>query len=146
MPLMKHFCLSLALLLAGPVAALAQTATDALNLNFERLDHKTGRPAGWWAQPNGAYEMAADSVVRQQGRYSLRIRSRDKKPDSKEFGVATLRIPASFRGKTIKLTGFMKTENIQGSYAGLWLRVDGDEGTLDFDNMSKLNVQGTTDW
>jgi C-terminal processing protease CtpA/Prc len=85
-------------------------------------------------------------VVRQQGRYSLRIRSASKKSDSKEFGVATLRIPASFKGKTIKLTGFMKTENIQGSFAGLWLRVQGDEGTLDFDNMNRSNVQGTTDW
>ncbi len=134
------------LLLAGPAAALAQTTIDALNLDFERIDRKTNRPAGWWAQHNGTYEMAADSLVRQQGRYSLRIRSVSKKPDSKEFGVATLRIPASFRGKTIRLTGFMKTENIQGSYAGLWMRVEGDEGTLDFDNMSKLNVQGTTDW
>ncbi|WP_161599559.1 S41 family peptidase [Hymenobacter nivis] len=145
---MKHLFLCLGLL-AGCTAARAQTTPAALNLDFERIDHQTNRPTGWRAQlngTNGAYEMVADSVVRQQGKYSLRIRSVDKKPDSKEFGVAILRIPANFRGKTIRLTGFMKTENIQGSYAGLWLRVDGDEGTLDFDNMSKLNVQGTTDW
>ncbi|MDO7845239.1 S41 family peptidase [Hymenobacter sp. M29] len=142
---MKHFCLFLALLLAVRTAAPAQT-TPAPNLDFERIDRQTGRLADWWAQPNGVYEMAADSVVRHQGQYSLRIRSANKKPDSKEFGVATLRIPASFRGKIIKLTGFMKTENIRGSYAGLWMRVDGDQETIDFQNTSKLNVQGTTDW
>jgi C-terminal processing protease CtpA/Prc len=144
---MKHFFLSLLLLLlAGRMAALAQPMLPTLNLDFERLDRKTNRPTGWWAPANGPYEVAADSVVRHQGRYSLRIRSGNKAPTSREFGVTTLRIPATFQGKTIKLTGFMKTENIQGSFAGLWLRVDGDEETLDFDNMHKLNVQGTTDW
>lgn len=84
--------------------------------------------------------------MRRQGRYSLRIRSGTKAPGNNDFGVATLRIPASFQGRTLKLTGFMKTENIQGSFAGLWMRIDGDEETLDFDNMNRLNVRGTTDW
>nr|GFD16009.1 hypothetical protein [Tanacetum cinerariifolium] len=55
-------------------------------------------------------------------------------------------IPATFKGKTLKLSGFLKTNQVQDGYAGLWMRVDGAEGVLAFDNMKSRPVQGTTDW
>ena len=145
---MKNFCLSLALLLSLRGVALAQaptTALNALNLDFERTNAQTKQPQGWTA-PSKVYQVATDSVVRHGGRYALRIQFDGPRKEQSEFGVATLRVPASFQGKTIKLTGFLKTRNVQNGYAGLWLRVEGENGTLAFENTSKQNVHGDTDW
>ena len=90
--------------------------------------------------------MAADSVVRHGGRYTLRIHSDGPRPDKSIFGVATLKIPATFQGKVLKLTGFLKTKNVQDGHAALWLRVGGEDGTLAFKNTSELDVHGDTDW
>lgn len=75
----------------------------------------------------------------------MRIQSEGARQSDQVFGVATIKVPVEFQGKVIKLTGFLKTENVEG-YAGLWLRVEGKQGTLAFENTSKENVHGTTDW
>jgi hypothetical protein len=55
--------------------------------------------------------------------------------------------PGEFLGKRIKLTGFIKSENIENS-AGMWMRVDGNitGQTLGFDNMQNRPIRGTNDW
>lgn len=143
---MKNFCLSLALLLGLRATAVAQAPAASPNLDFERLDRQLGRPAGLSAPAGNGYQVAADSLVRHGGRYALRIRSESQEPKKNGFGVTTIRVPVSFQGKTVKLTGFLKTENVQNGYAGLWLRVDGPGIMLGLDNMSKQNVHGTTNW
>jgi hypothetical protein len=50
-------------------------------------------------------------------------------------------------GKTIRFSGYIKTEGVTTGYAGLWWRVDGAPGTvLGFDNMSTRGAKGTADW
>ncbi|WP_375436234.1 S41 family peptidase [uncultured Hymenobacter sp.] len=135
---MKLFYLSVTLILGLGTAA-------AQNLNFEQVNHQTRQPAGWWSAADNGYQVTADSVIQHEGRYALRIQSEGKRQSEKVFGVATIRVPVDFQGKVVKLTGFLKTENVEG-YAGLWLRVDGAQSTLAFQNTSKENVHGTTDW
>ncbi|MCC3151737.1 S41 family peptidase [Hymenobacter sp. BT770] len=142
---MKSFYLTVWLLLAFCTAALAQVPATRLNLDFEQVNQPAKQPRGWVSPGTDGYWMAADSVVRHGGRYALRLQSQGPRPD-KSFGVARVTVPVNFQGKAIKLTGFMKTQNVQDGYAGLWLRVDGEASTLAFDNMSKQNVHGTTDW
>ena len=43
-------------------------------------------------------------------------------------------------------TDVMKTRDVGGTGAGLWMRVDGNGGALAFDNMMNRPVRGTTDW
>jgi erythromycin esterase-like protein len=63
------------------------------------------------------------------------------------FGVATATFPVeAARGKKIRFTGFIKTEDVMNGYAGLWWRVDGATGVLAFDNMYDRGVRGTTGW
>jgi hypothetical protein len=63
------------------------------------------------------------------------------------FGVATGTFPvAQARGKRVRFSGYIKTENVTEGFGGLWWRVDGDSGTLAFDNMQDRGVTGTTDW
>ena len=63
------------------------------------------------------------------------------------FGVATASFPiAPAAGRTVRYSGFIKTEGVTRGYAGLWWRVDGPSGVLAFDNMSTRGVTGSTDW
>lgn len=64
------------------------------------------------------------------------------------FGVATASFPVSkAAGKRIRFRGYIKTEEVQSGYAGLWWRVDGPDGKpLGFDNMSARGAKGTGNW
>lgn len=65
------------------------------------------------------------------------------------FGVATATFPlAAAKGKHIRYSGYIRTENVTGGWAGLWWRVDGEPGTgaLAFDTMSDRGAKGTTPW
>ncbi|MBO2010623.1 S41 family peptidase [Hymenobacter negativus] len=142
---MKHPFLCLALL-ALRLAAAAQSPAPGSNLNFEQLDPKTRLPAGWELPTDKNYRVATDSLVHYEGRYAVRIQSETAVHEGSSFGVARLKIPVRFQGKTVKLTGYLKTENVREGFAGLWLRVDGENGTLAFDNMQKQALHGTLDW
>jgi len=53
--------------------------------------------------------------------------------------------PGEYLGKGIRLTAYVKTVNVEKN-VGLWMRVDGDQQTLSFDNMGSRSLTGTTDW
>jgi hypothetical protein len=114
---------------------------------MEDIDPSTKLPSGWLAHLTEAqkagYPIKIDSVVKQHGRYSLSI---EKGIGAGQFGVSNLYIKPVFSGKRIRLTGYVKTENITNGFAGLWMRVDGPGGAIAFDNMQSRGITGTTDW
>jgi len=115
------------------------------NGNFERLDAK-GNPVGWDLTFDHAntYDVKLDSLVKKQGKYSVSISSGDSKGWSSAINFP---IRQSFHGKTLILVGNIKTENVTGGWAGVWMRVDGsDKQVLAFDNMQKNGITGTNDW
>jgi C-terminal processing protease CtpA/Prc len=144
---MKTCGLLLAFLLLH-VASWAQATGQPTNLGFEQVDAKSGRPLGWQVgDGGGAYRAAADSLVHQEGRYSLRLAAEGSAARSATaYGVATQQVPVTFRGKILKLSAYLKTDKVAQGYAGLLLRVDGLNGPLALDNMHQNPVRGTTDW
>lgn len=55
-------------------------------------------------------------------------------------------IPDDYLGKRVKLTAFVKSQDVK-SWAGMWFRVDGAKGdVLSFDNMQDRPIKGTTGW
>ena len=96
---------------------------------------------GWGGGPPGT--LAPDSQIVYAGEYSARI-ERDESSEG-EFSTLTMLLPMDFEGETIELRGFLRTEDVAG-YAGLWLREDGAESTLEFDNMAGRGPSGTTEW
>ena len=62
------------------------------------------------------------------------------------FGSIAYKIPANYDGKSIQLKGYMKIENVENGFAGLLLRIDGNGGSLAFDNMQSQNINGTKGW
>lgn len=116
-------------------------AQTFLNLDFEKTT-SIGSAKGWYQGGDG-YSVFVDTTVYYSGKKSLCI----LKTGEGSFGVATNNFPIKDAGgKSLKFTGYIKSENITDGYAGLWWRVDGENKTLNFDNMGTRGVKGTTNW
>jgi erythromycin esterase-like protein len=65
-----------------------------------------------------------------------------------EFATATYVFPVDqARGKTVRFSAWIRTEDVTEGFAGLWWRVDGpDNQVLAFDNMRNRGITGTTGW
>ena len=113
---------------------------DRYNLGFENQKDEKVLSEGWikW----GNYELMIDNFAH-SGKKSGKITS-----DSigSSFGSIAYKIPANYKGSTIKLEGFMKIKNVENGFSGLLLRVDGNGSSLAFDNMQNQKISGTKDW
>jgi C-terminal processing protease CtpA/Prc len=109
-------------------------------LNFE-AQQTSGMPRGWGGGPRET--IFADNQIVHRGKWAARL-ERDA-GSAGEFSSITLNIPVDFTGTRIELRGFLKTENVS-EFAGLWIREDGDDGTVAFDNMQNREVKGTHEW
>ena len=70
-------------------------------------------------------------------------------PSGPGFGMAIGTFPLTVAaGKSIRFSGYIKTEGLTTGYAGLWWRVDGPTRgqSLAFDNMATRGATGTSDW
>lgn len=105
-------------------------------------------PTAWFnagSKPK-SYEMGIEKGVGQNGNNAATIKSIDKQIEG--FGTLMQQcMPDKYLGKKIKMTAFVKTENV-ANWAGLWLRVDqkGTNQPLSFDNMGNRPIKGTTNW
>lgn len=105
-------------------------------------------PQNWFkagSEPD-KYEMGIDKGAGKNGKNAAIIKSTEKK--IKGFGTLMQQsMPGKYLGKRVKMTGYMKSEEVNG-WAGLWFRVDGKESgkSLAFDNMYDRKITGTTEW
>lgn len=132
--------------LPGLVYSQQANALLNLNLNFEKSIPGQKFPLNWFEWGTMDYSFKVDSVVRREGKYSMSIQApKDKKESS--FGCAASSIPVNFKGKSVKLSGKMKLENVKNGSAGLILRIDDKNNkSIQFDNMMQKNISGTIDW
>ena len=92
------------------------------------------------------YEMGIDTETFKIGGSAAYIASKETK--IKGFGTLMQSCSAKdYLGKRIKMSGYVKSDEVKG-WAGLWLRVDGTNGTkpLAMDNMGDRKIIGTTEW
>ena len=128
------------ILLALCIISISQSlmGQTAPNLDFEIIENQEAKD--WTVFGNGDYKISYDHTIHQNGKTSGVIESIGP---NVEFNALAYKIPADFGGKKIKLTGYIKTENVAGGWAGLWMRVDPQ---VAFDNMKSRGITGTTDW
>jgi hypothetical protein len=109
-------------------------------------------PTGWYAAGSSSslYKMGIDKGAGEDGKNAATIKSKAKKISG--FGTLMQACSAeSYRGKRIRMSGLMKTEDVK-RWAGLWLRVDDkfSDNYLSFDNMKSgkidRSIKGTTAW
>ncbi|QJB30034.1 erythromycin esterase family protein [Chitinophaga oryzae] len=118
-------------------------AQQRYNLDMETTDVRTALPAGWTAftTPESDSRVSTDSTTVYSGRYAIRLTKDSSRAQTP--GIAAYTVPVDFYGRTIKLRGYVRTEAVEGGWAGLWMRVD---GTAAFDNMQQRGIKGTTPW
>ena len=133
---MKNFLL---LFLLFSTTIYAQN--EKFNLNFDQNFKGEELPDDWFVW--GDYQIEKDSVTNYSGKYASKISSGEI---GGSFGSIAYKIPARYKGRTLKLEGYIKTENVTNGFAGLLLRVDGLAGSLAFNNMKRQQLSGTNDW
>ena len=114
------------------------------NLGFETVSNPDGLPDGWfrWGMPS--YNIQVDSVVKRSGKNALRVEPKDQTA-AEGFGCPARSIPAIYEGKNITIKAFMRTEGVENPI-GLLLRIDGNSGSLQFDNMQQRGIKGSEKW
>ncbi|MBI5691946.1 MAG: hypothetical protein HZC55_17835 [Verrucomicrobia bacterium] len=109
-------------------------------LNFE-VEHTGPMPREWSGGPPST--IFVDHEIRHRGKSSARL---ERNPASEgKFSSLTKMLPIEFSGRQVELRGFLRLEDVKG-HTGLWLRIDGDGGSLRFDNMQRRGLNGTSDW
>jgi hypothetical protein len=130
-------------------------ARRAQNLDFEAPAGPDGLPEGWlgWGGPADRehYELVPDKEVFFGGQHSGRLKCTSTAEACLEgfCGYGQSIDTDEYRGKRVRLNGWLRTQNVRRGWAGLWLRVDGPDGLeLAFDNMQSSGraLRGTRDW
>ncbi len=136
----KLSILAITILIALTTMSCQAQKREKFNLGFETQNEGKQLSEGWvkW----GYYELIIDSSS-YSGEKSGKITSDES---GSSFGSIAYKIPANYKGKSIRLDGFMKIKNVENGFAGLLLRIDGNGSSLAFDNMQSQNINGTKDW
>lgn len=121
---------------------------SVLTTKKEEVEHMETSIRGWilsGSNPNN-YQMGIDHNVVHGGKASGYLQSRTV-IEKDEFATMMQQFKAdNYRGKRIKLSCFVKSEDVE-QFAGMWMRVDNQSGdVLQFDNMSNRPIVGTNEW
>ncbi|MGK6352246.1 S41 family peptidase [Parapedobacter sp. DT-150] len=131
---------SLFLVMAMAISAMCQPPDPKASFNLDFENAANGMPIGWSGYGGGeGYTLSLDSGQARSGKYAAVIEFAGEKA---EFRAWQLIIPGSYPGRKITLSGYMKTEHVEG-FAGLWMRIDPQ---VAFNNMQQEGIAGTTDW
>lgn len=118
------------------LAVTAQTPT--YNFDFEEIDK--AMPTGWKQFGSESYTAQVDGTHASSGKRSASIVFSGDSPD---FAALAFTLPNNYKGKKITLSGYLKTENVEDGFAGLWMRIDPG---IAFNNMREKGINGTTEW
>lgn len=106
-------------------------------------------PAGWQAVTDGSgeYTVTSDGSRRDggQGFAGATIKANVAEPRGSALLAQSIRADA-YRGKRIRLSGFLKTIGVNEGTAVLFMRVDGDGIVQTSDYMQNRPMMLTTDW
>ncbi|MFC0131099.1 hypothetical protein CR105_04570 [Massilia eurypsychrophila] len=118
-------CLLLLLLWSQTIAA-QPIPVDVANLGFDQW--KNGAPSGWVGTAAG-FKASRDCAADQDGRCVLRIDSTDGYTAGSFLPLAQRIGLGAAAGRRLTLSGLIRTENVAGGAAALWLRADAPYGT-----------------
>ncbi len=128
---------------AGPaVGRVAPRSAD----KDDKPAEAAGLPKGYFGGSAKAdqYEVGVSRKEKHGGKASGFVRMKDA--DDTDFGTLAQVFKADdYRGKRVLLSAWVKTKDVAGG-AALWMRVDGADKTLAFDNMDGRRVKGDNDW
>lgn len=130
------------------IAYAASACAQFQNSSFEQKASTNAElPAYWNVLPVPGYSATLVGDVKHTGAYALKMEGKPEDP-SKYMNV-TQNIPIAYKElKRIKITAYIKTENLKGNVA-MWCQIwDGDKKRIGFENsgMQGVTISGTADW
>jgi erythromycin esterase len=138
--MIKTLCL-LTMLLWTQIGQAEQVPVAAANLGFDQWEN--GLPSGWVAKAAG-FKASSECAA---GRCVLRLDSTDGYKAGSAFPIFQRIGLGAAAGHRLTLSGMIRTEDVTGGVAALWLRADAATGPpLGFDNMRNRSPSGTTGW
>ena len=112
-------------------------------------DFQRGVGSPWaGASVGNGHEFGLDLAMSRNGR-SAYIRSTTARPDTGQFGFVSQAISAAgYRGRRVRLSGYVRADSVAGRGAGLWMRIDAPTRTVGFDNMIGYGraILGSSTW
>lgn len=123
----------------------AENHTTAHNFDFETA-YRNASPARWEYSDKWNYGClpAIDPAEHQHGRSSLRLMHLDP---AGGWGYFCQTLPLDDpAGKTVELTGWIKTQNWQKGYADFWLVDSEDSDSVLFYDDGRRGVRSTSGW
>jgi erythromycin esterase len=134
-------CLPLALILL-----IAACDGDGLPTGPASADRVEGVPPGWNAAGTGTgFALGLDRSQARSGTAAAYLASNRPSP-SGLTGLMQQVLPEGYRGRRVRLSGWVRHSDLQVPGAGLWMRVDGPGLQLAFDNMSSRPLLGSSNW
>lgn len=130
-----------------PACPSASAAAKVNLTNPSFSDTEDGRIKGWKAiehRVSGNYVFETDSKIFRSAPSSAQIRQ----VSPEDFGVLkqeTL-IPACWKGKLARLSGYLRTDKAMGGGGALVLHVTDGSSILKWNHMNEARVKGTLDW
>ena len=116
-------------------------------VTVDTVGHEVAVTAQKWAFGGGGWnedEAGGDPAVERGLERGAFIRSKVQAP-KKAAALTMAASPVPYLGKRVRLSGYVKTENVEKS-VGLWMIVAGPNGEmLGSDNMARRPIKGTTD-
>ncbi|MEP7074714.1 MAG: S41 family peptidase [Acidobacteriota bacterium] len=134
---------AIALLSAIVVLSQSENSTPEFNFGFEKVSDKEKLPDTWYQFGSG-YSLKIDSTEKKSGNSSILIEPMPNRLLG-SFGSIATTFP-SYEGKEIELKGFLKYKDVTNGFVGLWIRIEGEGGVLQFDNMQTQGLMGSADW
>ena len=132
---------------AQPACPSAGEAAKVTLTNPSFSETEDGRIKGWKAiehRVSGNYAFERDTKIFLSAPSSAQIRQ----VSPEDFGVLkqeTL-IPACWKGKLAKLSGYLRTDKAMGGGGALVLHVTDGSNILKWNHMNDARVKGTQDW
>jgi erythromycin esterase len=116
-----------------------------------RRDFRPGSPPGWFSSTSRTdiYEAGIDRGERRTGDASAYLRNMTTNTSSGAFiAMSQVLNAAPFRGKRVRLSGWVYADSIVTGGGGLWMRIDEATRTVGFDNMIGFGrpIAGTIAW
>jgi erythromycin esterase-like protein len=102
--------------------------------------------------PNVAAKIVGDFIAAHDPDYAGTLQKATRlalapSAQQSKFASATGSFPPSAAaGKTVRFSGYIKTQDVSTGYAGLWFRADGVNEPQAFKNLGDAAPKGTTDW
>ena len=113
------------------------------NLDFEHRFHDVPTHFRWYVYAPG-YDLSADTSCFRHGRASLKVAR--KEPLSGEYAFFNQELSADAAGRDVCLTGWVRTEGVDGGLAGIWIGGDDNADWDPADAWASPSVKGTSDW